>query len=220
MSESSPLSHPERCCFDDWVDHWERQASKKDTVAGVTAHLLDGLTEAGLSGRTVLDVGCGIGDLALSTLQRGARHAIGVDLSPKAIERAQALARARGLADRATFAVGDGSTRDLPEADVVVLNRVLCCYADAEALLRRSLAAAGSVYAFTTPVSAGLVGAMNRSWTWLWNVVYRIRRKRYAGFRTYVHDVRDVDERVRSAGFTPVRRERRRLVWDLAVYAR
>ena len=109
---------------------------------------------------------------------------------------------------------------ELPDADVVVLNRVICCYADADALLERSLAAAGHVYAFTAPVSGGPVGAMNRASTWLWNVVYRVRKKKYAGFRTYVHDVRSIDERVRSAGFRPVRREHRRVVWDVAVYAR
>jgi magnesium-protoporphyrin O-methyltransferase len=168
----------------------------------------------------VLDIGCGIGDLALATLERGAVGATGVDLSPKAIEQAQELAKARGLPERATFEVGDGSKLDLPPADVVVLNRVICCYADADTLLDRSLAAAGSVYAFTAPVSGGPIGAMNRAWTWLWNVVYRVRKQKYAGFQTYVHDIRGIDARVRSAGFRPVRREHRRVVWDLAVYAR
>jgi magnesium-protoporphyrin O-methyltransferase len=215
-----PEPEPERCCFDDWVDHWEKQAKKKDTVAGVSAHLLDALTEAGLEGRTVLDVGCGIGDLAISTLSRGATRATGYDLSAKAIDQAQALAAERGLADRARFQVGDGSKVELPEADVVVLNRVLCCYADADTLLDRSLSSARAVYAFTAPASAGVVGALNRAWTALWNVVYRIREEKYGGFRTFVHDIDRIDERVRAAGFRSVRRGRRRVVWDLAVYAR
>ena len=215
-----PEHEPENCCFDGWVEHWEKQAKKKDTVAGVTAHLLVGLSEAGLRERSVLDVGCGIGDLALATLSRGASRATGIDLSARAIEQAAALAAERGFSDRATFEVGDGSKVALPKADVVVLNRVLCCYADAEGLLARTLAAAGSVYAFTAPVSGGPIGLLNRSWTWLWNVVYRIRKKKYAGFQTHIHDVRGMDERVRMAGFRPVRRERRRVVWDLAVYAR
>jgi len=215
-----PEREPENCCFDDWVDHWEKQAKKKGTVAGVTAHLLEALVEAGLRDRSVLDVGCGIGDLALATLTGGASRATGIDLSARAIEQAAVLAQERGLSDRATFEVGDGSKVALPEADVVVLNRVLCCYADADGLLARSLAATGSVYALTVPVSGGPIGVMNRSWTWLWNIVYRIRKKKYAGFQTHVHDVRSIDERVRRAGFRPVRRERRRLVWDLGVYVR
>jgi magnesium-protoporphyrin O-methyltransferase len=211
---------PERCCFDDWVDHWEKQAGKKGTVAGVSRPLLEALEEAGLEGRTVLDVGCGIGDLALATLERGATRAAGLDLSPKAIEQARELARARGLAERASFEVGDGSLAELPRADVVVLNRVVCCYPDADGLLRRSIAAAGDVIALTTPASRGLAGFVNRAQTRCNNLVYRIRRKTYGDFRVFVHDVDRIDAQVRSAGFRPVRRERRRVVWDLAVYAR
>jgi magnesium-protoporphyrin O-methyltransferase len=211
---------PERCCFDEWVDHWEKKAGKRDTVAGVSAPLLDALTEAGLAGRTVLDVGCGIGDLALAALERGATRASGVDLSPKAIEEAGNLAKARGLAGRASFQVGDGSTTALPRADVVVLNRVVCCYPDADALLERSLAAAGNVFAFTAPASRGLPGLLNRIQTGVGNLGYRMRRKKYGGFRVFVHDVDRIDEQVRGAGFRPVRRERSRVVWDLAVYAR
>jgi hypothetical protein len=48
----------------------------------------------------------------------------------------------------------------------------------------------------------------------------RRRPKAYGGFQAYVHDVGAVDARVRSAGFRRIRREHRRLVWELAVYAR
>jgi 2-polyprenyl-3-methyl-5-hydroxy-6-metoxy-1,4-benzoquinol methylase len=86
----------ERCCFDDWVDRWEKQAKKKDTVAGVTASLLAALDDLGVARRTVLDVGCGIGDLAIETVMRGAARATGFDLSEKAIEQARELAKVRG----------------------------------------------------------------------------------------------------------------------------
>jgi SAM-dependent methyltransferase len=215
-----PEREAERCCFDDWVDNWDRQAARKDTVAGVTGSLLEALAEAGLSGRSVLDVGCGIGDLALTALTRGATSAYGVDLSPKAIEHARELASARGLGDRARFEIGDGSLIDLPPADVVVVNRVVCCYPDADGLLDHSLAAAGSVYAFTAPVSGGVVGLFSRAFNAFGNLSYRLRKRRYRGFRTFIHDVERIDARVRSAGFRPLRRERRRLVWELAVYTR
>jgi len=173
-----------------------------------------------LTGRSVLDVGCGIGDLSMTMLARGAASATGLDLSPKAIEQARALAERRGLGERASFEVGDASTVDLPPADVVVLNRVVCCFPDADGLLDRSLAAAGAVYAITAPVSRGPAGMFNRAETAVWNAWYGIRKKRYEGFRTFVHDMDRIDERVRSAGFRSLRREHRRVVWDLAVYTR
>jgi SAM-dependent methyltransferase len=211
---------PERCCFDDWVDHWSDQATKKPTAARVTASLLDAITEAGIADRTVLDVGCGIGDLAIEAVARGATSGVGFDLSPKAIEQARELAQARGVGDRTTFHVGDGAKLDLPATDIVVINRVVCCYPDTENLLERTLGASRSVFAITAPISTGAVGAYNRIWNRCWNVWYRFRRKKFAGFRTFVHDLDGIDERIRAAGFRRVRHERRRIVWDLAVYAR
>ena len=210
----------EPCCFDDWVDYWDRKAKDGKPVAGVTGPLVDALERAGLADRTVLDVGCGIGDLAIETLARGATSATGFDLSAKAIDHARELAALRGFGDRTTFEVGDGATFELPSADVVVLNRVVCCYPNADGLLDRTLQAAGSVFAFTAPVSGGGTGTLNRVQTRLWNTWYRLRRKKFGGFRTFVHDLDAIDERVRAAGFRRVAHERRRVVWDLAVYAR
>jgi len=208
------------CCFDDWVDHWSKRSKRKATVAGVTAPLLRGMEEAGIRDRTVLDVGCGIGDLAIEVVRHGAVRAFGVELSAKAVDEARRLAVERGVADRTSFEVGDGSQMRLPNADVVVLNRVFCCYRDAEALLDNSLSAAGSVYAFTTPPSKGLGGAFVKTQARFWNVWYRLRDRKFHGFRVFIHDVDRIDARVQSAGFRPIRRERRRFVWHLAVYAR
>jgi SAM-dependent methyltransferase len=218
------VSEPEdrandRCCFDDWVDSWDRRVRKGRPV-GVTAPLVDALEHAGLADRTVLDVGCGIGDLAIETLSRGASSATGFDLSPKAIDHARELAARRGFADRTTFDVGDGSTFELPSADVVVLNRVVCCYPNADGLLNRTLTAAGSVFALTAPVSDGATGGFNRALNGFWNGWYALRPKKFGDFRTFVHDLDAIDERVRRAGFRRVAHERRRVVWDLAVYAR
>lgn len=214
------MDDDEHCCFDDWVDHWSEEARRRPTAAKVTVHLLDALEQAGFRERSVLDLGCGIGDLAIETVRHGAASARGFDLSPKAIEEARRLAAERGVGDRTTFEVGDAAELDLPSADVVVLNRVFCCYPDVNALLERSLAAAGSVYAFTVPRSKGVAGAFGRVLTAVSNLWYRLRRKRYAGFRVYIHDVERIDTRVRAQGFVPVRRETRRFAWDLAVYAR
>jgi magnesium-protoporphyrin O-methyltransferase len=211
---------PEGCCFDDWVDHWSRKAKKKRTVVAVTASMLAALEEAGVRDRSVLDVGCGIGDLAIETVTRGATRAFGVELSPKAVGEARRLAAARGVADRTSFEIGDGSKVPLPNADVVVLNRVFCCYPNVDQLLDNSLSAAGAVYAFTTPPSAGLVGAMIRFQARLANVWYRLRDAKYHGFRVFIHDVERIDARVRAAGFLPVRSERRRVVWHMGVYVR
>ena len=211
---------PERCCFDDWATGNARRARRKLIAAGVTKSLLDALGPSRLEGRTVLDLGCGTGDLALAALARGATRATGVDLGPGAIEEARALARERLLEDRATFSAGDAANVHLDPHDVVVLNRVLCCYPEVNALLDNSLPAANHIYAFTAPPSAGLVGTFARAETRLANTWYRIRAKKFHGFRVHIHDLEAVDRRVREAGFRPIVEGRRRFVWHLAIYER
>ena len=211
---------PERCCFDDWVDHWTSRARTKPTAAKVTASLLDAITEAGVADRTILDVGCGIGDLAIEVVARGAASGTGYDLSPKAIDEARKLATSRGVGDRMRFEVGDGAKLELPAADIVVINRVVCCYPDTQNLLEHTLGAARGVFAITAPVSNGATGSFNRLWSRLSNVGYGLRPKKYGGFRTFIHDLDRIDERIRAAGFRRVRHEQRRVVWNLAVYTR
>ena len=208
------------CCFDDWVDNWSKRAKKKRTVAGVTAPLLAALEETGIRDRSILDIGCGIGDLATEAVSRGAAQAFGVELSAKAVEEARRLAADRGVAERISFQVGDGAKVALPKADIVVLNRVFCCYPDIDALLTNSLSAAGVVYAFTTPPSTGLAGPFVKLQMRFANAWYRLRDGKFRGFRVFIHDVKAIDTRVQAAGFRPIRTESRRVVWHLAVYSR
>ena len=99
-----------------------------------------------------------------------------------------------------------------PPADIVTLDRVICCYPDMPALVGASVAHAGHVY--------GLVYPRNAWWTrmgvWMINLVFRARRH---SFRTFVHSPEAVDALVVARGF---QRRFRRLtgVWQVVVYAR
>ena len=208
------------CCFDEWAASNAKKARSRETTAAITAALLDALDEAGLEGRSVLDVGCGTGDLAFAAIGRGASSATGFDLGGGAIANARALAHERGLSERATFQVGDGSKVALPNSDVVVLNRVVCCYPSADALLANTLGAAGSVFGLTAPIDRGPMGLYNRVLGFVGNIWYALRAKKFRGFRVFIHDLNAIDARIVAAGFRPVAREHSRLVWELRVYAR
>jgi SAM-dependent methyltransferase len=187
-----------------------------DGVAGVSSVLLERVEQAGLEGRTILDLGCGMGGLALEALRRGATRATGIDLSPASIEVARRRAASAGLHDRATFRVGDAAAGDAPMHDVVVLDKSICCYPDADRFVRGSASLARSVYAFTVPESRGPRGLLSRAALFLENAWRAVRGD---PFRSFVHDVRGIDAAIRRAGLRPLSRTRR-WMWHVAVYGR
>jgi SAM-dependent methyltransferase len=185
-------------------------------VAGISGFLLDRLEEVGVERRSFLDLGCGMGDLALEALRRGATMATGVDLSPASIEVARRRAGESHLAERATFQVGDAASATIEPHDVVVLNKSICCYPDPDRLVAKATAVGGRVLAFSVPASVGLRGLLARAVILLENAWRLVRGD---PFRAFVHDVRRLDANVRANGFEPASR-RNRWMWHVAVYAR
>jgi predicted RNA methylase len=185
-------------------------------LAGVSRTLLDLVTEAGLRDRSVLELGSGTGQLSAALLRAGASKVTGVDLSPRSVEAARKRVAQEGLAERASFLTGDAAATDLPPHDVVVLDKVFCCYPDAEGLLGSSMRAAKTVYAFVLPASDGFRGTMARVAVWFLNASRALRRMK---FRVFVHDVPRIDEGLRAVGFLPLGMVRRWL-WHVAVYRR
>jgi magnesium-protoporphyrin O-methyltransferase len=102
-----------------------------------TARLIADLAAGGVEGATVLDIGAGVGAVHLELLRQGAASAVDVDASGPYLAAAREEARRRGMADRVTYLKGDAVrlAGDLPEADLVALDRVVCCYPDMEALV-------------------------------------------------------------------------------------
>ena len=86
-----------------------------------TRLMLRALQALPLDGRTVLDIGCGSGVLAIAGVKLGARSAVGIDIDPDALENARANAALNDVDDRATFELGD--FRDMSHhGDVVLAN--------------------------------------------------------------------------------------------------
>jgi SAM-dependent methyltransferase len=198
----------EACCYP--------AGDAEGTVSGVSRLLLSELETAGLAGRTVLELGCGMGSLALAALRAGAARVTGIDISSRSIEVARRRALEAGLADRSTFEVGDGANRRVGPHDLVVLDKVFCCYPDVEGLLTHSLDRAERLYGYSLPASVGFRGLLARAVISLENLWRRLRGD---PFRAYVHDVERIEARVRGRGFRQVVRSHW-WTWHVAVYTR
>lgn len=165
---------------------------------------------------SILELGCGPGALSVNLLERGASRVTGVDLSPASIKAARRRAAERGVADRAVFVVGDGALAPLELHDWVVLDRVLCCYGDLGRLMDKSIAAAAVRYAFSVPLSSGVRGIVNRLLRSAENATNVLRGRPCPG---YGHDVREIEDRLRRAGFARVGAVTAGL-WYLAIFER
>jgi SAM-dependent methyltransferase len=203
--------------FDKGIDCCAPRRDPAKRPAVKLARLLENqLYSAGIEGRSVLELGCGRGELAAELASAGAAQIIGVDLSPDNVAAARQMASEDGLSDRVEFRVGNAAEADLPQHDVVVHHRVICCYPDPKTFLHNSIGATGSVYGFSMPRSSGLIGITVRVAHLFENLGHRIKRR---GFRAYIHDERLVDAAIRSAGFR-LHGRTNRVGWFAAVYTR
>ena len=213
------------CCCADVGVAAERQFGEKRAAkdlaqyrsngpASTTRLLLAGLATAGpLHGR-LLDIGSGVGALSFELLDRGLTSAMGVDLSSAHIATASQEASRRRRSDSTRFVQGDflDVAGELPSADVVTLDRVVCCYPEYERLLEESLRHADRIFAFSYPRDLWYV----RVWAGLQNLGRAIVRN---AFRSFIHPVSAMENVIRREGFTLLDR-RSTHTWRADVYVR
>jgi 2-polyprenyl-3-methyl-5-hydroxy-6-metoxy-1,4-benzoquinol methylase len=180
----------------------------------VSRSLLGLLEDVGVTGRSVLDAGSGQGGLAIELSRRGAASVTGIDLSPASVAVAEQASQRAGVPAR--FTVADASTAVLTPHDVVVLDKVVCCYPDVDALLANTVPAARSVLAVAMPHSRGPRGALARA---LIGAENGWRRLRGDPFRAYVHDEVAIVGTFEQHGLTRTG-VRHRWTWHIATYER
>ncbi len=186
---------------------------------GLTASsqvLLDFISNRGLVGKTVLEIGCGTGFFALETLRNGAPSCVGIDLSSAAIQEANAFAKESGLEDRARFEVANAASARQPASDVVVMDKVLCCYPDADALIKTASESSKELLGFVVPRDEGLMKPAMRIGTALINLVEKLRR---SGFRLYLHPLGSIDRLLSESGFHRSEKAKSRF-WLVFLYKR
>jgi magnesium-protoporphyrin O-methyltransferase len=187
---------------------------RRGKLVKTTPMLIRALVDMGVQDLTLLDIGGGVGAVQLDLLRAGASHATSVDASKAYLAVAKEEASRASLEQRITYVYGDFVTvaGDIPEADIVTLDRVICCYADVETLVSRSAAKARKVY--------GLVFPRDVWWMKLAlffeNLGYRIKG---SPFRAFAHPTELVQGLLRSAGLNEVH-HRNTFAWQVVLYQR
>ncbi len=179
-----------------------------------TQLLVDQLSAAGVRGASLLDIGGGIGVVHHELLDAGADSVVHIDATAANIDAAKDEAERHGHGGRVRFVLGDfvALAPEVPEADVVTLDRVICCYPDMEQLVSSSAARARRLWGAVFPRERVPFKAMVH----LGNTMRRVTGN---DFRTFIHPVREIDAVLRREGLT-LRSARDTYGWRAAIYSR
>ncbi|MBI3195497.1 MAG: methyltransferase domain-containing protein [Ignavibacteriae bacterium] len=194
-------------------DRYLKQFRKKG-LAKEQRMLLEGISSLGLEGKSILEIGCGVGGLHLTMLKQDASFATGIDISEGMLNGAKRLCHELGLEQKATYLRGDFVQRNamVPQADIVVLDKVVCCYENISDLLKKSTDKSKQVYAFTYP-NPNIVVHISFKGLILLGTLFKWV------FRPYWHDWEEIIREVEKQGFKQTYKNST-LMWQVRVFER
>ncbi len=192
----------------------EARRYRRNGLDGTSKRIFDFIRERGVEGKTLLEVGGGIGAIEIELLKAGMARALNVELTPTYEVAAGELLVEAGLSDRVGRRVMDFAEAgtEVGSADVVVMNRVICCYPDMPKLAGAAADRARGLLVMSFP---------NRRW-WtrlgltLANFGFRVIRMQ---FRVFLHPPALIVAAVEQRGFK-TRLNQPGLLWQVVALER
>ena len=187
---------------------------RRKGLDGTSKRIFDFIKGRGVQGKTLLEVGGGIGAIEIELLKAGMETAVNVELTPTYESAASELIREAGLSDRVERRVIDFAEAgtDVQSADVVVMNRVVCCYPDMPKLVGAASDRARDLLVMSFP--------NRRWWTRLGlavaNLGFRVIRMQ---FRVFLHPPARILAAVEERGFK-IRLNQSALIWQVVALER
>lgn len=193
----------------DDLQDYQRHGPARQTRA-----ILSAVRGLGLKNATLLDIGGGVGTIHHELLKDVVRSATHVDASSAYLREAEAESARLGHADRVQFVHADFTdvAADLPSADIVTLDRVVCCYPDFARLLGAAAGRSQRALAMTYPRDSWFLRLGLKTI----NAFQRLRRD---PFRVFLHPVEEMDRVLRAHGLRRVALKRL-FIWEMGMYSR
>jgi predicted TPR repeat methyltransferase len=179
-----------------------------------TRILTEAIKERGVEGLSLLDIGGGVGAVQYDLLGAGVQNVTGVDASAAYLSVAKSEAERQGYASSVSYRHGDfiDVAEEITPADIVTLDRVICCYPNMEKLVDLSAKRARRLY--------GLVYPRDVWWIKIGLAVANFfLRMRHNPFRGYIHHSEAVEAVLSNNGLKRLF-FRRTMLWQVVVYCR
>lgn len=179
-----------------------------------TSILIDALKALGVEGMTLLDIGGGFGAIQHELLKTGLSYAESVEAATAYLKAAKEESKRRDLEGQIRFYHGDfvQLAPEIPPADIVTLDRVICCYHDMPAQVKLSLERSRKLYGLVYPRDIWRMKFVAK----IQNFILRMRRN---PFRLFIHATEKVDALVRSHGFEQYY-YKNTFLWQVVIYSR
>lgn len=199
--------------FSLFAKSYRRRFSKKGFEPS-QQHLFDGLEIASYKDKTLLEIGCGVGHFHQTLLEHGAKFATGIELAPAMLREASDWASQRGLSEKTHYVEGDfvDIASDIEPVDIVIMDKVVCCYPDAKGLIHYSLNKCNDSIAVTYP---------RKTWYTRLGTAFLALIMKLLGsnFRPYVHDPLKIESWIIAQGFHKITQQQT-LIWLTQIYQR
>ena len=201
--------------FDDSFVEVRRERYKREGLEVATGILIDALKSLDLTDISLLDIGAGIGTIVRECIPRGIKRATLVESSPAYLAAAEDEARRFGYHDQVRFVEGDfvdlAASDEIFDADLVTLDRVVCCYPDMERLISASVVTCNQWYAISYP---------SEQWYSKLDAAYTNFQRGRKGdpFRSFVHSEDRMDDIIRAGGFSRVF-HKKTWMWRVSIYS-
>lgn len=178
-----------------------------------TRLIVEELTRMSPAGRSVIDVGGGIGVIGHQLLRAGVASLVHVEASPAYLEVAKRQLAGAGAAASVDLRSGNFvDLEGLSPADIVTLDRVVCCYPDAPSLLGKAASLCRDTLALSFPRDRWYVRLV---------VAAQNLFRRVAGdlFRGFVHPAATIAATLERAGMRRIA-QCGTIIWQVEVYQR
>jgi magnesium-protoporphyrin O-methyltransferase len=189
-------------------------AFRKKGLAKEQNMLVEGISQSPLAGKSLLEIGCGVGGLHITLLQQGAKYAIGVDVAEGMLENARLLSKESGREQQTEYRLGDfvAISDDIARADITILDKVVCCYEQVDELLRKSLEKTERTFALSFPRNTFLM-------KYLLQIPIFFGKLLHWSFHPYWHDWDTLLRQIQDAGFTATYTNST-IAWSVYVFER
>lgn len=190
----------------------ELASYRKNGPKTSTRLLIDYFKQQDISNHSLLDIGGGVGAIQFELIKQGISQISNVDAAGAYQKVARQEAEKRRVDNEISYLTGDfvALSSKVNNADIVTLDKVICCYEHMPNLVHESISKAKRYYAIVIP--------QDKWWVKWANFIEQAFRKLTGDpFRSYIHPVEKIEKLISDAQFSKTY-EGTQFHWLIQVY--